>query len=79
MEFVRIEICRIGICQNKSRPAGRNGVAHGGVAFFARESETMLNIYDFPNPEEVEVLIVEAKITNISRKCFVVAAYLPPR
>ena len=62
----------------RCRQRGANGVAHGGVALFASSSQTKLVPYNFPNPEEMEVLVAEAKIHDISRRMFIIAAYIPP-
>ena len=62
----------------KSRPPGKNGVAHGGVAIFVPSAEARLEEYKFLHPDEAEVLTAEPKFHEILSKIFVIGAYLPP-
>ena len=55
-----------------------SGVAYGGVAIVLRDSITKSQLYQFPNPEKFEVLPLNITVSEISRKLFVVAAYIPP-
>ena len=55
-----------------------NGLSHGGVAIVYRSSTTKLANYSFMNPEGFEVLPCTATVTGISRKFFILAAYIPP-
>lgn len=62
----------------RNRAPSTNGVAHGGVAVVARDSVTKMKGYDFPNPDDFEVLAVAATVASIKRKLFILAAYIPP-
>ena len=59
-------------------PHPSTGVAYGGVAIFLRDSITKANVYQFPNPEKFEVLPLSVTVADVSRKLFVLAAYIPP-
>ena len=56
----------------------RSGVAYGGVAIILRDSITKGQPFHFPNPEKFEVLPLSVKVSDVSRRLFVIAAYIPP-
>ena len=66
----------IGIITKNRKPV--NGLSHGGVAVLSFASQTKMKEYCFPNPENFEVLIVEATVKHLPRKVYVLAAYVPP-
>ena len=39
-----------------------NGLSHGGVAVLSFENQTKMKKFPFPNPDNYEVLIVEASV-----------------
>ena len=61
-----------------NRPPSINGVAHGGVAVVTRASITKIKDYSFPNPQSFEVLGTCISVTNVQRKFYAIAAYIPP-
>ena len=61
-----------------SREPLASGVCYGGVAIICRESCTRTNVIPFPNPERFEVLPVSVKISDVKRKIFAIAVYIPP-
>ena len=63
---------------SRNRPPGRLGVAHGGIAIMSKASVMKTKIVSFPNPDEYEVLVVEAKIPRVERPIFLVGVYIPP-
>ena len=65
-------------CWMKSRQPNAAGVCHGGVAIMARASTTSMKKFDINNPEDFEILAVQGSIKRVERKCFVIAAYIPP-
>ena len=54
------------------------GVAHGGVAIITRKCAGKFKPFDFPNPDNFEVLCAVGQLTGTSKKLAVVAAYVPP-
>ena len=62
----------------QNREPGTAGVAHGGVAVFARSSVTRLAVFPFPNPESFEVLPCSAKLHGVEGSFHIIAAYIPP-
>ena len=63
-------------CLNRDPLA--SGVSYGGVAVFLRDSVTRSKVYHFPNPGQFEVLPVAINVSEIPRKLFAIAVYIPP-
>ena len=55
-----------------------NGLSHGGVAIIYKDSCVKATKYKFDNPDMFEVLPLTMNVVGVSRKFFVIAAYLPP-
>ena len=55
-----------------------SGVAYGGVALILRDATTKSELFRFPNPECFEVLPISIKVSEVPRKLFAIAAYIPP-
>ena len=62
----------------RSRPPGRAGFSHGGVAILAKDNQTKLIPYPFNNPDEYEILVSTTSVKGIEGKFFIVAVYIPP-
>ena len=62
----------------KNRPPGPAGFSHGGIAIVTRDSTTKFKPYNFPNPEEYEVMAITGRIFKLSRPMFIIACYVPP-
>ena len=62
----------------KNRQRNYLGVAHGGIAIAVRDSVTKMSEFPFHNPENYEIIAVAGTIMGISRKFFIIGAYIPP-
>ena len=54
------------------------GLYHGGVAILACSTKTTLKEYKVDNPDKYEVLTAAATVRGLSRKVFLISAYIPP-
>ena len=61
-----------------NRQPSVNGVTHGGVAIALKNDIAMGKKYQFPNPQEFEVLALSVNIYSASEKFVLIAAYIPP-
>ena len=62
----------------KNRPVGGAGFSHGGVAICMRDSMTKFKVFDFPNPEQFEVLALSGSLSGATRKFVLICVYVPP-
>lgn len=62
----------------RNRPVGNAGFSHGGVAIVALDSASKLKPYDFPNPDNFEVLAVVGKLAGVERPIALIVVYVPP-
>ena len=61
-----------------SREPLASGVCYGGLAIICREACTKSSVLSFPNPDKFEVLPTMIKVSDVKRKIFAIAAYIPP-
>ena len=62
----------------RNRPPGNAGFSHGGVALIYRDSNASACAFDFPNPDQFEVLPAVMTIKGIKKKFVIISAYIPP-
>ena len=62
----------------RNRPAGRAGFSHGGVAVIYNNSSASATTFNYPNPEQFEVLPCVLSLRGIKRKFVVIGVYIPP-